>query len=247
MPLLKPLNPFNWSFWPFFLFILALFSALFASQFYRYVWVSTPVQRQQTKWFVSGLAIAYIAFIFYNFDILGLLFPSLRQPGLPRLVYTLLGVLISCLALLLPPLAVFVGILRYKLWEIDLIIRRSLIYGSLTFILGLVYLGSVVIMQTLFGGLAGQNLNEIATVISTLLIASLFNPLRRRIQDLIDRRFYRRRYDAERTLQEFAAAARAEVDLAQLTGRLVAITREALQPEIVSLWLAPSRKDHDKK
>jgi hypothetical protein len=132
-------------------------------------------------------------------------------------------------------------LISHRLFDIDLLINRALVYGSLTATLALLYVGVVVSLQTVFHALAGSD-SQLAVVASTLVIAALFNPLRRRIQDFIDRRFYRRKYDAARTLEAYAAGLRKETDLEQLSGDLISVIEKTVQPEHVSLWVrAPDR------
>jgi hypothetical protein len=149
--------------------------------------------------------------------------------------------------LLLIPLSISVAILRYHLWHIDVIINRTLVYGALTASLALVYFGSVAATQTIFQALTGQEQeSQLAIVVSTLVIAALFSPLRRRIQSFIDRRFYRRKYDARKTLEAFSAKLRNETDLDALSEDLVGVVRETMQPAHVSLWLHPDSAGKDK-
>jgi hypothetical protein len=143
---------------------------------------------------------------------------------------------------LLIPLSLGVAVLRARLFDIDVVINRTLVYGSLTVMLALVYLGGVATTQAIFRALTGQEQQpQLAIVISTLVIAALFNPLRRRIQGFIDRRFYRSKYDARKTLAAFSAKLREETDIEALNDELVGVVRETMQPAHVSLWLRPIR------
>jgi hypothetical protein len=140
------------------------------------------------------------------------------------------------------PIGVGIAVMRYRLLDIDVVINRALVYGSLAAILALVYSGGVTAIQALFTALTGQEEQpQLAIVVSTLLIAALFTPLRRRIQWFIDRRFYRRKYDAAKTLEAFSAKLRDETDLDALSDDLVGVVRETMQPAHVFLWLRPDK------
>ena len=181
------------------------------------------VERQQIKWFVYA-AILFVCPIVI--DLLGVNVPEVWNNALTTLTVTALYA------------AMGMAILRYRLYDIDIIINRTLVYGSLTVMLALVYLGSVAVTQTLFHSLTGQdNPPQLTIVISTLLIAALFNPFRKRIQSFIDRRFYRRKYDARKTLETFSAQLRDETNLDRLGEDLVDVVKETMQPEHISLWL----------
>ena len=160
--------------------------------------------------------------------------------GVLPFVSNQLGALIFSLQATLFTLAIGIAMLKYHLYEIDLIIRRTLVYGVLTLFLVILYYSSVVLLQQAFRALTGQD-SPVAIVISTLVIAALFNPLRIRVQEIIDRRFYRRKYDAQQAMAAFAAAARDEVDLERLEAELLTIVQETMQPERVSLWLRPAK------
>jgi hypothetical protein len=234
-----PGSAFNNSWFSFVLFV-ALIASLIVLQMYRYRRLSTPTQRQQTKWVVFGTALGFGGFVFGSilfFALLPKFFP------LSPLTYTLAQLLLYLL-LLLFPLSIGIAILRYRLWDIDALVNRTLVYGMLTVSLALVYSGLVIALQALLRGLISQT-NDIAIVASTLAIAALFQPLRRRIQRVIDRRFYRRKYDAARTLEAFSATLRNEVDLTTLSEQLVAVVQETMQPAHVSLWLRrPNKREN---
>ena len=203
------------------------------AQIYRYARVSGLAQRQQTKWVVFGLAATSVVILGREVPLL--IFPSLSTSSSP---YFLISTYVYPPGLLLIPLTLGIAILRYRLWDIDILINRTLVYGALTALLALVYFGLVVALQALFKAITGQvGASPLVIVISTLAIAALFQPLRRRIQKIIDRRFYRRKYDAPHTLAAFNATLRNEVDLSQLSEQLVAVVQETMQPASVSLWL----------
>jgi hypothetical protein len=145
------------------------------------------------------------------------------------------------------PISIGIAISRYRLYEIDTLINRTLVYGGLTATLALVYFGGVTAAEAVFRGLTGQEHQpQIAVVVSTLVIAALFIPLRHRIQRFIDRRFYRRKYDATKTLETFAAKLRDETDLNALRDDLLGVVRETMQPAYVSLWLRPDKASKDR-
>ncbi|HEX6483048.1 MAG TPA: hypothetical protein VF043_29745 [Ktedonobacteraceae bacterium] len=203
------------------------------AQIYRYVRVSGPVQRQQTKWVVFGLAATVLVLLGRDMPLL--IFPSFSASSSP---YFLLSTYVYPLGFLLIPLTLGIAILRYRLWDIDILINRTLVYGTLTGLLALLYVGLVISLQALFNAVTRQvGTSPVVIVISTLAIAALFQPLRHRTQKIIDRRFYRRKYDATHTLAAFNATLRNEVDLSQLSEQLVAVVEETMQPTSVSLWL----------
>jgi hypothetical protein len=222
-------------------FLLVTFTVAFLGvifQILRYVRSSTLIERQQTKWVLLGFIIliisvpVWILFFGGGMSIL---------PGEPRLLGSLGGWLINMLLVAALPVTIAIAILRYRLWDIDVIIRRTLIYGALTITLAVVFFGAVTVLQSLFIAISGQR-SAISVVISTLAIAALFSPLRRRIQNDIDRRFYRKKYDAEKVIAAFGAGLREEVNLDDLQNQIVAVVEQTLQPEHASLWLRNSEK-----
>jgi hypothetical protein len=187
---------------------------------------SRGVERQQLKWFTFSSALVGAGFTS------AILLPG----GLAADLAFLVG--LTALALL--PIAAGVAILRHGLYDIDVLINRTLVYGSLTGSLALVYFGGVTATQAIFQRVTGQErLPQVVIVASTLVIAALFNPVRRRIQMFIDTRFYRRKYDAAKTLESFSARLRDETDLEALSDDMIEVVRETIQPEYLSLWLRP--------
>ncbi|HET6661259.1 MAG TPA: hypothetical protein VFH16_15190 [Rubrobacter sp.] len=186
------------------------------------------VERQQLKWFAYAVAIFAIGTTLnvINFAIDA---PSWLQWA-ANAIFTAAGTTI--------PISIGIAILRYRLYDIDILINRTLVYGSLTVTLVALYFGGIVVLQRMFVLLTGQQ-STLAVVASTLVIAALFTPLRRRIQSFIDRRFYRRKYDARKTLEDFSAQLRNETDLNVLSDDLVGVVAETMQPAHVSLWLRP--------
>jgi hypothetical protein len=186
------------------------------------------VQRQQLKWF------AYATVVLVGGVVLG--FTVSEATGVQWLGE--IGFVLRMVGLTGLPIAIGIAVLRYRLYNIDRIINRTLVYGSLTATLLALYFGGIVVLQRIFVLLTGEK-STVAVVASTLLIAALFTPLRRRIQSGIDRRFYRRKYDARKTLEAFSLTLRDETDLEALSGDLVGVVRETMQPAHVSLWLRP--------
>jgi hypothetical protein len=200
------------------------------AQVYRYRWVSDTAERMQTKWVVLAMVVGLVLLLAAIVSVV------VGQVSLERIhpYGFVLDLGFNAFEYLLP-LAIGTAILRYRLFDIDIIIRRTLVYSLLTLTLGLVYVGCILVSRTLVAPLTGGS--ELAIVISTLAIAALFTPLRRRIQLIIDKRFYRRKYDAAKVLAAFGATARDETDLDALTGELVRVVDETVQPEFVGLWL----------
>ncbi len=198
---------------------------------------ATGEERQQLKWFTyTGVL---IVILFFGGSLLPVLLQLLHiDPTLLNAVDNVLQLIV----IVFIPIALGIAVLQHGLYDIDIIINRTLVYGALTVLLALVYFGLGTALQFLLPGRINQT-NDIAIVASTLTIAALFQPLRQHIQKLIDRRLYRNKYDAAKTLAAFSATLRNELDLNQLSEQLVAVVQEAMQPTQVSLWLRPSKQD----
>jgi hypothetical protein len=214
----------------------AFYGGVIVAQVYRYRRISTPSQRQQTKWVMAGITVTAGAAIgLFMLSAVAPLLPVVNDPILLVEVWTI----VLSLAALSIPITVGVAILRYQLLDIDTVINRALVYGSLTGILAVLYLGLVISAQSVFSNVTGQReQNPLIIVSSTLVIAGLFQPLRGRIQKIIDRRFYRAKYDGRKAVAAFSATLRQELSLTELRERLVGVVTETMKPAHVSLWLA---------
>src|SRR5260221_5307585 len=235
VPILGVFSPWNWWLSPLFALVrIAFYCSLALALLYRYRRMAKPLQRQPIKWVVFASAIfileesvtEIVVFVVPSY------FPAL---GLLTQLYQHIK-LITPLLYVLVPLSIGIALLRYRLWDIDIIINRTLVYGALTVILAAVYVGLVICLQALLRSIISQD-NSVAIVISTLAIAALFQPLRHRLQRVIDRRFYRSKYDAAKIVAAFSATLRQDVELDQLREQLVAVVEETMQPAHVSLWL----------
>ena len=243
-----PASPLSLTGWPVFLQFLALLAwsgIAISAQVYRYQNVSGPVQRQQTKWALLGLSAAVVGPIFLLVQpeagaqtgaVSNLLYQRVGA-GFFTMVFLsdLSGSTLFRLGTMLFPASFAIAILRYRLWDIDVLINRTLVYTTLTGVLLLIYFLSVVVFESLFQLVLGQG--EFAVVASTLAIAAVFNPLRGRVQEFIDRSFYRHKYDALQILANFSSSLRDEVDLDQLCEQLTNVVAETMQPETVWLWM----------
>ncbi|MEZ4517237.1 MAG: hypothetical protein R3C44_10490 [Chloroflexota bacterium] len=214
-----------------FAWISASFVIAFVIIIYNAIIYRDAVSRAQLRWGVGGVALGLALLLLDNIPTF---IPSISEP-VQVLVYSL-----SAFGLGIMGIGLGIAVMRYRLFDIDVIIRRTTSYAILTGMLLLVYFGSVIILQRLLAPITGES--TVAVVLSTLLIAALFLPLRRRVQEVIDRRFFRQKYDAEQVLEQFAATVRDETDLDALTAELVRVIRETMQPEFVSVWLKEPEK-----
>jgi hypothetical protein len=214
-----------------------LFVSFLLVQVYRYFRVSNAVERQQTKLVVFAVLVGIILFLGAFLSVLAN--PNHFQRVTPYWILTSLG--FAALSYLLP-IAIGIAILRYRLFDIDVIIRKTMVYSVLTVLLALIYFGGVVLVQQLTRSITESS--DLAIALSTLIIAALFFPLRRRVQNTIDRRFYRRKYDAAKTLATFGVTMRDEVELDKLTSELLHVVNDTMKPASVSLWLKTTGDGH---
>ncbi len=234
-------GPYNINSWPPLLnaaLVVLTYGGTLGVLIYRYVRVFSYSQRQQAKWLLFGFGGLFVLIILY--DLIGSLVPGL---GAPDSLYQLANGTLTTITFLFVPLSVGIAILRARLWDIDVLIRRTLVYTTLTVILALIYAGLVIVFGSLVRAFLDQQQNPLIIVASTLVIAALFQPLRHGIQHAIDRRFYRRKYDATKTVEAFSATLRSEVDLSQLREHLLNVVQETMQPAHVSLWLRKSDRE----
>jgi hypothetical protein len=215
------------------LITIGTLAALTPAQVYRYRRFSTPLERQQTKWGLLGYGVPIVVSVVLT--LLGFVPAFIVTDSVLSLAANESGFLLT----IVPPLAFGVAILRYHLWEVDTIINLALVYGLLTGILGAVYIGLILGLQQVVGRLTGQSTHPAVLIISTLAIAGLVLPLRRRLQAIINRRLYRTKYDAEKTLAAFSETLRHQVDVEHLHDQVLAVVAETMQPAQAWLWLRP--------
>jgi hypothetical protein len=229
--------------WFFPIFALVSLVAFIGAPIYRYRRVSTALEQQQIKWVVFTIAFAFSVFALTASTVFW------APGGNPDRDISLITVFVQPIgwdaALLLIPLSIAISILRYRLFDIDILVRRTLTYAIVTALLATVFFGSVILLQQLFSGVTGAGQNEIVTVLSTLVIAALFIPVRNRIQTEIDRRFNRNKYNAQQVLNDFANTVRDETNLENLTARLMQVVDETMQPRSVSVWLKKEPRGHE--
>lgn len=204
-------------------------------QIWRYTRVSDVMRQQQTKWVVYGLTCAGVGFLTFNY-LVPAIFPMVLRPGNARVVYVLLGVAIEYAMLNALPISFALSVLRFRLWDVDRIAFRAIVYSGLTAGLAVLYFTTVLVLQQLFREIT-RTQSVIGVVITTIAFGLLFNPIRERAQALIEQRTYRRKYDAVQTLARFSNVAQHEVDIDKLSSALLSSVDEAMQPEHVSIWV----------
>ncbi len=214
----------------------------FGVQFYRYFKFYSPLERQQAKWVVYGFVVSYVVLMLVSIPYYYL---QNLPPAMPFPWWAALGGLGWWLGLMIQPLAFTLAILRARLWDIDIIVRRTVTYAVITLLLALIYFGIVISLQQIFARLAVGQPNELVTALSTLALAALFVPLRNKIQGAIDQRFNRKKYDAQKVLEKFSQTVRDETDLEKLTGELINVVHETMQPRSVTLWLKKDKSSKD--
>jgi hypothetical protein len=209
---------------------VVVFPLAVVTSFVSYRRIRSDAERRQLRWVLWAMLVSILPWV-----------PLVALPQALSLTPLLPPFAVGVLWVTLPT-AFAISILREGLFDIDVIINRSLVYGGLTVVLAIAYFGTVIILQSLLRTLTGQQQSQLATVLSTLTIAGLFSPLRQLLQRDVDRRFYRRKYDAARTLAAFGATMRDDVDLDVLTGRLLGVVDETMRPAQTWLWLRPARR-----
>ncbi|MBN1812287.1 MAG: hypothetical protein JXA14_10660, partial [Anaerolineae bacterium] len=218
----------------FLLMLLCWLGSGVLAQVYRFARVSSPLQKQQTKWVVFGLTAAVIGYI--GFQLPPALFSQLRQLNHIATLYQMIGKPISTLLLLFAPLSIMASLLRYRLWDIDPIIQRALVYGGLTGGLAVFYVASVFVLQRIFQALTGQE-SDLAIILSTLAISAVFQPFRRRLQNFIDRAFYREKVDFRRAFTNFSREIRTIIELPELLRTLIGRTTDLLHIAYSAVYL----------
>lgn len=217
------------------LIMLALFFIGISTQVYRYRRISDNTQRQQTKWLLFGITLAFLLATPY---VLGVnVFGLATRPGESTLFVRLLGRTLRQVAFCLIPITLVFSMLRYRLWEVDRLLNRTLVYTVLTAALGALYVGSIFLLQQLFRAITGVPNSVLVIVISTIGIAALFEPLRQFLTQVINKRFFRAKYDADQTLAAFSLVLQNEVDLERVKAHLANAAESALQPEHISVWV----------
>lgn len=218
------------------LFVVAV-CTLLVSQVYRFYYISNPIQCQQTKWAVFGFALGIVGFLAAG--VLGFFVPvmlnTLFHWQVSLTLFGIIGLTMSYVIPLIIPLAIGTALLRFHLWDVDTLIKRTLVYSLLTISLVIVYVLCILVLQFALQGLMGRT--DLSIVVSTLAIAALFHPLRRQLQQVIDRRFYRRRYDAQQAIANFHRTLQGEIELIQLREQLASLVDEMMQPTFIWLWL----------